>query len=486
MGKNSIFSFDIFDTCLVRICGEPENVLYMLGSEILGARADETLLRDFVRERMRAEATAKRQLSKEAVTLQEIYDYFDISIYTDLIKENVLLKEATIEKNVLYPVKGMIRRIDECREKGKVIFVSDMYLSSQFLQDILKDYGLMQNGDSIYVSGEIGLTKESGKLFNYVQDKENIKFKKWTHYGDNFLSDYIRPRKLGIKAKRVCHPYSTIEKKWIKEGNCLKGNWVASTFAGWCRCLRLKNCIAENDFIADAMIPGIVPSVIGLLQKAQKDGIERLYFASRDTCVFFLLALKLKHLFPKIEMKYLHLSTKVIYASCVEKGYADDVIEILELLGDFNPRKVLAMFGFSETEMDSFVSHLDLDRKYPHRKVKLLVDLLLETNNNRLLVSHSHDKRQKLIAYLEQEQFLSQGKVALFDIGWRCTSQMMLRRIIEKDIYYYYYGVHKSRYPITKTGTLFSFSFFEDMPRLGAANFIEYYMCKTLEGSTKD
>ena len=106
--------------------------------------------------------------------MQEIYDYFDISIYTDLIKENVLLKEATIEKNVLYPVKGMIRRIDECREKGKVIFVSDMYLSSQFLQDILKDYGLMQNGDSIYVSGEIGLTKESGKLFNYVQDKENI------------------------------------------------------------------------------------------------------------------------------------------------------------------------------------------------------------------------------------------------------------------------------------------------------------------------
>lgn len=46
-----------------------------------------------------------------------------------------------------------------------------MYLPSDFLKSLLQRFGFWEEGDRIYVSGEIGLTKYSGNLFRYVQKR---------------------------------------------------------------------------------------------------------------------------------------------------------------------------------------------------------------------------------------------------------------------------------------------------------------------------
>ena len=145
---------------------------------------------------------------------------------------------------------------------------------------------------------------------------------------------------------------------------------------------------------------------------------------------------------------------------------------------------VFSMFGFCDKDINRLSARIDLDKNIPHEEKESFIQLLLEPENLGILKRHVEENRHLFLRYLNQEKFLSEGNVALFDIGWRCTSQMMIRKIIDKDVHFYYYGVHKSRFPISDVGNYYSFTYFEDYDRLGAANFIEYYMCKTLEGST--
>ena len=63
--KQQVFSFDIFDTCLVRTCGESYNVFYILAKEILGDDAELSQINDFVLIRKRGEEYARKALVNE-------------------------------------------------------------------------------------------------------------------------------------------------------------------------------------------------------------------------------------------------------------------------------------------------------------------------------------------------------------------------------------------------------------------------------------
>ena len=49
-----IYSFDVFDTCIVRSCGKPDNIFRLLAEEVVQDK-DESRLRAFVIERKNAE-----------------------------------------------------------------------------------------------------------------------------------------------------------------------------------------------------------------------------------------------------------------------------------------------------------------------------------------------------------------------------------------------------------------------------------------------
>lgn len=479
-----LYSFDIFDTCLVRTCGCPENVFYILGKEVLGTHVDESILRDFVRERGRAEGVAKQELNKEAVSIDEIYRYFNTSLYTDKDKDVIKNKEIEIERKLLVPVKSLKDKVSECRQKGKVAFVSDMYLPDQMLKDILANSGLFYEGDSLYISGSVGCTKQSGKLFEYVKCKENVEYGEWQHIGDHYISDYLKPKKLGIKARRATHEYNSIENKWIADSVYLKDKWVTKTFAGLSRALRLEKGIGGIDFVINVMMAAFVPFVFCLLQKAREDKIDRLFFASRDTYVLYLMAKRISHLFPEIELRYLYISTKVLYPLYIDKGNVCEIRDILNTLGRFKPKQILLMLGFGESEIQDVRQLIDVDKLYYSNDCKEFLDLFQKNEIKNLVLSRTKEKKNILIEYLKQEKFIGTDRVALFDIGWRGTSQSLLKRLNLDGVKYYYWGVYKTRLPISITGDFFSFSFFEDYYRLGAAKFIEFYMCKMKEGST--
>lgn len=457
-----VYSFDIYDTCVVRTCGQPDNVFRILAKKL---GLNECQSHSFVRGRKLAEIDAIKGLKKGAVTIFEIYQFFELSVYTDKTKDEVLKMEVDIDISSLAPVKKVIDKINRLRKKGKIIFISDMYLPYETLKNALEQMGILKN-DSLYVSGDIGLTKRSGKLFDYVKNKEHLSFFNWKHYGDNALSDFIIPCRKGIRANRLRNPY-TDEERILEKNAQIMGDLQLSVLSGICRSIRLEYPDKANAaFVTGVMVPLFLSFTLSVLQDVKNKGITKLFFAARDTYLMYKIAEVFVPVFPEIEINYLHVSTKVIYPIVISEGSEEEIRKLLTILYTFRCGDVLKIFGYSDNEQTEIAERIDLNKEVDLSSTEseeLIKWLLLEKNNQKLK-EKCYQKRKVLKQYLKQEGLLSidDNKVAIVDIGWRGTSQYFLNSIEELRCDYYYLGASKYRLPYKETQDFKSFIYAED------------------------
>ncbi len=198
-----IYSFDVFDTVITRVLNNPKDVFLLMQKEI--SQDDDSVFKKlgkkFLAVRIWGEFKARRHSPNADVSLYEIYHEIQKICQLDHQQiQRLLEKELKIEKKCLVPIQETIKRIKKIhRNGGRIIFISDMYLPKDFISDVLTKYGVFHEGDSLYVSGEIGLTKGSGKLFSYVLEKEGLSSERLVHFGDDTFSDVLVPEKMGIK-----------------------------------------------------------------------------------------------------------------------------------------------------------------------------------------------------------------------------------------------------------------------------------------------
>lgn len=198
------YSFDIFDTVLFRILADPEDIFVIMGKYLSenGAEELQRIAPVFHHIRVFSEFKARRIVPSNDVTFDDIYHVMqsDFKLSSESVRY-IKKTEFETEERYLVPNDGLRHSIKMAREfSGGVIYISDMYLPTHFLKSILKKYGLYEAQDRIYVSGDIGLTKSSGRLFHHVLNCENIEPGDLQHLGDNRYSDYDIPRSLGIRA----------------------------------------------------------------------------------------------------------------------------------------------------------------------------------------------------------------------------------------------------------------------------------------------
>lgn len=189
LGKcNKYYSFDIFDTLIKRLINETkffEIVDFKLKKEKI-------LINDFAKRRKKYEIYLN-SLNKN-YTIVDIYNNFSE------LSEKEKIKAINIEKNLLklnmIPNKEGIEYFVKCDNK---ICISDMYLSGNFLKEILEINKL--NGiKEVMVSCDYnGKSKRNKMLYKVALSKYNIT----KHYGDALRSDYINAVLSGIKAKRI-------------------------------------------------------------------------------------------------------------------------------------------------------------------------------------------------------------------------------------------------------------------------------------------
>lgn len=302
-----ISSFDIFDTCIVRKCGAPRNLFDVLSYKVFSKE---------VPNEQRLEFISCRQTADESSSLEHLYNTFNYTHPLLLSKDEIMQKEMECEREMMVPVTSILQEVSKCRDRGDhIIFISDMYLPTFFLKDALSEMGFFHNQDSIYVSGECGHKKEDGSLYELIKRTEHLDTNNWHHYGDNYYSDVQQPNQIGITAHLVSHKYLPYEEKW----SCTSNNLLFHTgeiMAGIGRSIILSiEHNPHNAFATDITAPLTTSFAYRIMNDANRRGIKKLFFCSRDCYALYHVAKKLERLFPLLEVSYFHTSRKALYTS---------------------------------------------------------------------------------------------------------------------------------------------------------------------------
>ena len=157
------YSFDVFDTCLTRICGDPKNVFEILSIKVmemagLSPGNWEHSRKLFVAARMQFWGK-----------LEDIYrDIEKIFPLPCSIKKMASLEMET-EREVLMPIQATAQLIESLRSKGQILFISDMYLPTSFIKEQLLRFGFFRENDLLFVSDDIGASKGNGSLYRRIK-----------------------------------------------------------------------------------------------------------------------------------------------------------------------------------------------------------------------------------------------------------------------------------------------------------------------------
>ena len=220
-------SFDIFDTTLIRLFGRPENINVLLAG--------------------------KEHSQGDAL-------------------------ERQVESDSLIANPAVRDLINQKRKEGyQIAFISDMYLDSKFLSEILMREGCMEYGDKIYVSCEHHARKDTGTLYDLI--RKELQPEAWEHYGDNRQSDVIMAERKGIKAHHIDNSYRDLASRFVA--------------------------------------PAYLPYVLWIMREAKRQNIQRLYFISRDGFILQKIAETLPH--NGIELRFFFTSRKALQKALENK-----------------------------------------------------------------------------------------------------------------------------------------------------------------------
>lgn len=453
-----VYSFDLFDTLLRRKVDPPHVIGYLVAKKIhfllvdagVNISIDEVLSYRYQAEkalRHRAYIAGKdpecslddlikemlRAIKKDTTVC---VDYFDIIAY-----------EVELEKELTEPIPGILPILQYLKSLGKrIICVSDTHLSIKQIRTILDRHNLLMYIDRIYSSSEILQTKASGKMFKYVLQNEGCKF---FHSGDNYISDYRSPNKLGIVSL------------WLNDKNELKRRKKISGNNG--SDLQLINSILSKDMYSNELYrlgytifgPALVTFVSSVIEHAKKDDVERLYFVARDGYglkrIYDIMQNNVGNEEIVAPSKYLCMSRLSLRLPSLLKLDSSDLRALARksqkkqiLLQDF-----FTSYGLTSEEFCQIAKRYNLTG---NEVIDLLnkdsrIDLLLaDFDFKSLIIQKSEEARELFREYLSSIQLKGESKIGLVDLQGEGHCQLLLESILSNgnnklNIHAYYFNL---------------------------------------------
>jgi len=271
--KHEVISFDVFSTLIDRPYVRPIDLFKQIEVDLN--------LSGFYRERVDAERRSRRRGNPE-INYNDIYEEIDKNFFH--IKET----ELDYEMSLLKANSEMKEVFDYAKSLGKsVIIASDMYLSSDFLNEVLKKNGYF-GYSKIYVSCEYKRNKHSGELFKLILKDLNISPASMLHIGDNKHSDYDSARCVGIDAvwyESVISQYFSKNKSEFKVYNRNKDLGVSIlTSMDALKWLKNGKCEQKENYWLDVSYRFAGPVVYSFLKfiKQNLPDNVKIFFVARD------------------------------------------------------------------------------------------------------------------------------------------------------------------------------------------------------------
>ena len=203
----SAWSFDVFDTFLLRACTTPDGV-FERTYELSGiSRTCPNVSASFVQHRIQAEArarrTAKDKRGASEVRIDEIYSCFPFRLFglkrRDL--NDLVESEFAAELELCRANPDMLRQYLDMKGAGhRVGFISDTYWDSASLARLLRACRPGLTWDFLYASCDHGSGKSETLFAKYLAE-EGVDAAASFHVGDNDKADIKGAKRHGIRPR---------------------------------------------------------------------------------------------------------------------------------------------------------------------------------------------------------------------------------------------------------------------------------------------
>ncbi len=184
--KFDVISFDIFDTAILRPYIKPTDVFSHI-ERILE-------LRNFAKNRIKAEVKARSHSNKEEI------EYKDIYLQMNKKYQRAYEFEINFEKQICVRNEEVYSVYETALKENKIImFISDMYLPETVIKEILSKNGY-KTYDFLFLSSTHLKTKSSGALYDIAIKVAEVNPEAVLHIGDNKKSDFEKAKSKGINS----------------------------------------------------------------------------------------------------------------------------------------------------------------------------------------------------------------------------------------------------------------------------------------------
>jgi HAD superfamily hydrolase (TIGR01549 family) len=441
-------SFDLFDTLITRPLEHPSAIFNLLQSEC--KKKYKINLSDFYRIRVWAEAKARKESKKEEIDISDIYSIIkDYYALTQEDTEKIENEELEIELKLIKPraLGQQLWEIAKTTDK-KIIIVTDMYLPTKTVRQMIKKCGFGENV-MLFLSNQEQLTKRTGSLFKKILKEFAISGEEIVHIGDNQLTDIKSAENLKIKTFFVPSAmgrfhknkiYSSLFPERIKEEqskNILVGLIANNLFSSFPE-------IEENTTLFSGKqkrlgYAGLGPLYVGFAQwlqrEASRDKIVKLYFLSREG---FILKQVFDILFPedtsKIKTEYLYCSRRAVgVASLKNKEDITALAGIAFANGTSLKGLLIQRFGItvniSQEEQANILNEYGINIDYLVSNVETkiwFVKFCLSVSSE--ILKNATKERLCYREYLQNKDFINSPNVAVVDVGWKGNMQENLSK----------------------------------------------------------
>ncbi len=465
-----LVTFDIFDTLVHRKLRAPVDVFEAVRVAAFQDRLailNHSLLSKFTEQRIQAEHEAREKLFAETqgeseVTFREIYDrYQENTGCRDDFRQLLERVELKLEKLFLFASARGLEKYNELKAGShRVAFISDMYLPSEWLGQMLEDVGF--EGAStlpIFVSCELRKSKHSGAIFPEVRERLSVTdLGKWVHVGDNPTADIMRAQEYGIK---------TILADWAHVDNRLQpserrhADYLINSLMDFLHMPQARQFFPEEEY-AEIGYKRFGPMIFGfmlwILAKARESKIKRLVFVARDGWLPYQLFDMLR---PYLELdeittSYICFSRRIGIQNGLKEWDTENCWIPIGGRSEKPLRSVLETAGYPlDMIADAMERHnLSADETITaekHAAVKLLLDTTFSEG-----LKLSLERRNRAAPYFDQH--LEPGvKTGIVDIGWHGNIQRLLigsldDRYAKEDFVGFYLGLHSGAAKIRNLG----------------------------------
>jgi FMN phosphatase YigB (HAD superfamily) len=468
-----ISSFDIFDTCLTRTVAYPIDLFVEVGEISLKNGWIAVTPQEFAAHRVAAEQLARLQAPSREITLAHIYQQLGLTLkLAPQVVAEIQNTELLVEEKSLRPILETRSRIARAREEGRqILFLSDMYLPATFLVDLLKKHEFYQEGDNLYVSGEVGRNKGDGGLFLHARDQLKTEVTDWAHFGDNAHADVKAPRRIGLAAEHFAAGLLNRYELLICPGTEIKSRLKSRLLAvtRWDQAKKplsaTRNLSRERwrSRLAAAMRlarltqpPGLTPHekvvwdtganlagplfygyVKWLLDQAGDRNLSRLYFVARDGQILMKIAERIKSVQKNsIECRYLHGSRHAWIPASLRELDTSHLRWILAPTPGLCVQDVFARLEINPEKQRSLLESSGFPANTWHQplsstQVARLAEVFRDEALSAKIKSESTTKREELLHYLRTAGLFKETKIGMVDLGWRGSLREALVQVCD-------------------------------------------------------